>query len=130
VIEEFLAQLTDWAVARRDVLGVALVGSHARGAAQENSDVDVVVFTATPLVYTTDVSWAQRFGRVANHQIETWGRVTSVRVWFESGLEVEFGFASPEWAAEPLEEGTSRVVASGLRVLMDRDGVLAHLAGG
>jgi predicted nucleotidyltransferase len=130
VVEDFLAQVADWAVVRTEILAVALVGSYARGTAHRDSDVDLVVLTTTPLEYTSDANWARQFGRVASHEIEQWGRVTSVRVWYESSLEVEFGFVSPEWAATPLDEGTRRVVAGGIRVLMDRDGVLAGLAEG
>jgi predicted nucleotidyltransferase len=128
VVEDFLARVSAWAVTKTDILAVALVGSHARGAADRDSDVDLVVLTTAPLDYTADVTWADQFGGVANHDIEKWGRVTSVRVWYESGLEVEFGFASPGWAATPLDEGTRRVVAGGIRVLLDRDALLAGLA--
>jgi predicted nucleotidyltransferase len=128
VVEDFLTQVTEWAVARTDILAVALVGSYARGTAHRDSDVDLVVLTATPLEYTAKVDWARQFGSVAGHEIENWGRVTSVRVWYESSLEVEFGFATPEWASAPLDEGTRRVVAGGIRVLMDRDAVLSALA--
>ena len=107
-----------------------LLGSYARGTAHQDSDVDLVVLTTTPAQYTADVNWARRFGKVANHEIEHWGRVTSLRVRYESGLEVEFGFATPDWAAKPLDEGTRRLVAGGLRVLVDRNAVLADLADG
>jgi hypothetical protein len=43
--------------------------------------------------------------------------------------EVEFGFAAPDWAAMPLDDGTRRVVAGGLRLLLDRDELPADLAG-
>lgn len=130
VVEEFLTRVADWALTRSDILAVALVGSYARGTARRDSDVDLVVLTTAPLKYAADVDWARRLGSVANHAIEHWGRVTSVRVWYESGLEVEFGFATPGWVSAPLDEGTRRVVAGGLRVLMDRDAVLASLVEG
>lgn len=130
MVEGFLAQVADWAVARSDILAVALVGSHARGTARRDSDVDFVVLTTAPLEYTTDVDWAHQFGRVVRHEIEYWGHLASVRVWYEGNLEVEFGFATPEWASVPLDEGTLRVVAGGIRVLMDRDAVLSGLTEG
>jgi predicted nucleotidyltransferase len=130
VVEDFLTQVADWAVARKDILAVALVGSYARGTAHRDSDVDLVVLTTVPLEYTTDVNWARQFGSVTSHEIEQWGRVTSVRVWYERRLEVEFAFATPEWAATPLDEGTRRVVAGGIRILMDRGAVLSGLAEG
>jgi predicted nucleotidyltransferase len=130
VVEEFLTRVADWAFPRSDILAVALVGSYARGTVERDSDVDLVVLTTAPLEYTADVDWARQLGSVTNHEIEHWGRVTSVRVWYESGLEVEFGFATPEWVSAPLDEGTRRVVAGGIRVLMDRDAVLAGVVEG
>jgi hypothetical protein len=50
-----------------------------------------------------------------------------VRAWFADGLEVEFGFTTPDWAAAPLDEGTRRVVRDGLRVLFDRADALTAL---
>jgi len=34
-----------WARAQRDIVGVALVGSHARDTANEESDVDLIIST-------------------------------------------------------------------------------------
>jgi hypothetical protein len=51
---------------------------------------------------------------------EDWGRVTSLRVWYADGLEVEFGIADRSWASAPLDVGTRRVIEDGLVVLFDR----------
>jgi len=45
-----------------------------------------------------------------------------------SGLEVEFGFAPPSWAAaDPLDPGTAGVVRNGCQPLVDRKGLLDRL---
>jgi hypothetical protein len=45
-----------------------------------------------------------------------------------TGLEVEFGFAAPSWAAtEPVDAGTAQVVGDGFRVLYDPVGILRAL---
>jgi hypothetical protein len=46
--------------------------------------------------------------------------VTSLRVWYADGLEVEFGIADRDWASAPLDAGTRRVLEEGLVVLFDR----------
>ena len=89
MVEGFLAQVAEWAAARTDIRALGLVGSHARGTARQESDVDLLLLTTTPEKYTANADWARRFGRIASHEVERWGRVSSVRVWYESGLEVE-----------------------------------------
>lgn len=116
-----------WAETRRDVLGVALVGSHARQAARPGSDVDLVIVCESPSAYLENAAWIGAFGRPLRTDREDWGRVTSVRVRYAGGLEVEFGIADAAWAEAPLDEGTRRVVKDGCIVLFDRGGVLAGL---
>jgi predicted nucleotidyltransferase len=45
-VPDFLAQPVKWAARRDDELGVALVGSHARGTARPNSDVVILAEAA------------------------------------------------------------------------------------
>jgi len=52
--------------------------------------------------------------------------VTSLRVYYVDGLEVEYGLASPEWASIPLDEGTQWVISGGMRILLDREGRLGR----
>jgi 8-oxo-dGTP pyrophosphatase MutT (NUDIX family) len=44
-VESILAGITCWAASRRDLCAVALVGSWARGAARDDSDIDLVLLT-------------------------------------------------------------------------------------
>jgi predicted nucleotidyltransferase len=128
VIEVLLSGFVRWAAGRPDVQGVLLVGSHARGTARPDSDVDLVVLTDAPASYVDDAGWPARFGDVVRRDVEDWGRVTSVRVLYATGLEVEFGITPPDWVDTPFDPGTRRVVEGGCRVLFDRDGSLATLA--
>jgi predicted nucleotidyltransferase len=128
-ITEFLAAVASWGAAQPDVTGVALVGSYARGSANSSSDIDLVVLTHCPERYIRHMDWAKAFGHVRQQQTEDWGRVTSLRVWYEDGLEVEYGLATPEWATPPFDAGTRRVIEDGMLVLFDRDGLLRALAG-
>lgn len=104
-----------------------LVGSYARDAARADSDLDLVILTDRPRLYLDSVSWAETFGDVARWQKEDWGKVTSVRVWYANGLEVEFGFTLPDWAAKPTDAGTLRVVSGGVRTIFDREGRMKNM---
>ena len=56
------------------------------------------------------------------------GTVTERRFALPSGLEVELGVAPPSWAAtDPVDEGTRRVVADGVSVIYDPEGLLSGL---
>ena len=128
-IENFLAWVRQWAEQQSDIQGVLLVGSHARGAARRDSDVDLVILTPSPKRYLESMSFADNFGAVSKCQVEDWGKVTSLRVWYEDGLEVEYGFALPEWAAQPLDAGTRQVITDGMKIVFDREGILKGLSG-
>lgn len=127
VIDKLLADVCAWAAERGEIRAVALVGSHARGVPRPDSDVDLVILTERPRDLLEDLGWTVTFGTVDRSLREDWGRVTSVRVWYAAGPEVEFGVTTPDWALVP-DEGTLRVVRDGLRVLFDRGETFATLA--
>lgn len=127
LVDRFLFSVTDWAAARLDITGLVLVGSYARNEARPDSDIDLVLLTANPQALLEDVSWVSQFGEVESRETEYWGRVTSIRVHYRNGLEVEFGISTPDWASVPVDEGTRRVVTDGMMVLLDRERKLADL---
>jgi predicted nucleotidyltransferase len=126
-VNEFIEHFTHWASEQTDVLAVALVGSHARNAAREDSDVDLVIITDDPQKYLAHPEWTESFGIVAKQQIEDYGMLTSLRVWYESGLEIEYGFTTRAWAGIPLDKGTREVIEGGMRILFERVALLSLL---
>jgi len=128
-ISSFLTQVSDWAARQPDILALALVGSHARGAATETSDVDLVILAQDPSRYLEDQGWLEKFGLAQSVQLEPYGKLTSIRVWYADGLEVEYCLTGEEWAADPLDPGSRRVMEGGMRVLFERGDLLSrHLA--
>jgi len=128
-ISSFLTQVSDWAARQPVILALALVGSHARGAATETSDVDLVILAQDPSRYLEDQGWLEQFGLAQSVQLEPYGKLTSIRVWYADGLEVEYGLTGEEWAADPLDPGSRRVMEGGMRVLFERGDLLSrHLA--
>jgi hypothetical protein len=55
------------------------------------------------------------------------GVVTSLRVHYTESFEVEFALTTLAWAGLPVDPGTRYVVAHGMCILWDREGVLAQL---
>jgi predicted nucleotidyltransferase len=127
-IEEVITRVVGWAEALPDVRAVALVGSYARGAAQTDSDIDLVVLTTNPARYTTEDDWVMDFGLGNLVQTTDWGAITERRLRLPDGLEIEVAIGHPDWASvDPLEPGTRRVVTDGMRRLYDPDGLLRRL---
>jgi predicted nucleotidyltransferase len=125
-VAPFLNQVTQWASAQADILALALVGSYARKAAKETSDVDLVLIAIEPGQYLQDQSWVQRFGTVEKSQVEEYGLLTSICVWYREGFEIEYGLTDERWAAIPLDAGTQQVIAGGMRVLFERGDILSR----
>lgn len=120
----FLASVTEWAFHQADIQALALIGSYARNAAKETSDVDLVLIATDPEIYLNDTTWAQQFGTVKEQQLEDYGLLISIRVWYTNGLEVEYGITDERWSAIPLDPGTRRVIEDGMRVLFERGNIL------
>lgn len=125
-VEELSNLIYRWVENKLDIFGVALVGSYARNEARVDSDIDLVILCKEPNIYLNNVSWLEYFGNVKAHEFEDWGKVTSVRVFYES-VEVEFGLTTTEWAMIPVDAGTKKVVSDGMKILFDPHGILTKL---
>lgn len=127
-VARLIDEIERWAPNRLDILGAAVVGSWARGAATMASDLDIVLLTSDPAIYLESTGWWAFLGPSALIAAEQWGALGERRVALRSGFEIEFGIAEPSWAfADPPDPGTLRVVRDGLDVIFDRDGLLQRL---
>ncbi len=87
------------------------------------SDVDLVILAKDPDALTS-ASWFITLNPGARLiRSQAWGPVQERRFRLRSGLIVELGFASVDWASVPLDAGTRRVLHDGHRILFD-DGTL------
>ena len=128
-VDALLQRLAVWAAQRSDVRALALVGSWAYEEPHANSDVDIVLLTREPALFIDRDEWLGELGANALIRTANWGVITERRVAVANGLEVEIGVGTPAWAStDPVDAGTLRVVADGMRILHDPDGLLAALA--
>ena len=125
--EEFTRALKDWALSDPAMEALLVVGSHARGAARADSDLDLVVITTRKAEMLADQSFTALFGEVERQQTEEYGACTSVRAWYRDGKEIEFGLVEPSWISLPLDPGTEGVRRDGHLVLVDKRGAFASL---
>ena len=124
-IRSFLDEVTSWATAQPDILAITLVGSYARNAAHETSNIDLVIISTCPDQYIEHTDWIHKFGVAEKQQIEEYGLLTSLRVWYMDGREIEFGITDEQWAAIPLDTGSQRVISDGIRILFEKDQILS-----
>jgi uncharacterized protein len=133
-IAPLLRLVTRWAAQQEEISACALVGSYARGQARPDSDVDLVVLTTAPLAYRRSMDWMSAIPlaslglSVVSWTDEDYGPLWSRRMILSDGLEIEWGFTAPAWAAtDPIDPGTQRVASDGLRILLDPDSILHDL---
>jgi predicted nucleotidyltransferase len=122
---DFLEDFMRWSKRKKDIRAVGLLGSYARENPTEKSDIDLVILAEHSQAYLTNTSWIRTFGRVIAQKVEEYGKLTSLRVWYESGLEVEYCFTTREWIQLLLDEGTKKAVNKGLRVLFEKEALLS-----
>jgi len=120
--------LTAWAASQRDVVAVVLVGSHARGTAREDSDVDLVVLVEDRAARLRDTGWltAALGAPTTAPQREDYGPVVSLRVWLPGGLEVELSVGGRDWAVLARTDAATQAVLVGAVVWYDPAGLLSR----
>lgn len=126
-LDRFLGAFTAWVRQNAAVFGAAVVGSHARGTARADSDLDLVILCQDPGILLDDDSWLQTWGQTTSTSVEDYGALTSLRAFYRDGLEVEFGLTTAHWAAIPVDPGTREVVSGGMKILYDPKGLFEKL---
>jgi hypothetical protein len=131
-LEKLLAPIVAWARSRSDIVGLALVGSHARGAARLDSDIDLAVLACDPKKFRQDKSWLEEIAwsdnQVAGWRDADYGSVWSRHVAMKPSCEIEFTFCDSAWTAtNPIEPGTLEVISGGCRILVDKAKLLQNL---
>lgn len=125
--QEFIDNFTSWAKNEENIQGVGLVGSHAKGTAKPDSDIDLMIIVKDKDCYIKNSDWMNNFGKVEKVKDENWGNVKTKRVFYTNGLEVEYNFDTKTWA-NLLNEGTKRVVTDGMKILVDKEHILGAIA--
>ena len=124
---QYIEEITQWAVSIDAIRALALVGSHARNQARPDSDIDFLFLCEDKEVLLQDLSWISQFGKITSYSREEWGMVTSIRVFYQDGQEIEFGVAPIKWAHLPVDAGTQKVVSDGMIILKDINKLLENV---
>jgi hypothetical protein len=130
-LDGILAPVVAWARCRSDIVGVALAGSWVRGAARDDSDIDLILLVADPRIFRRDdwlaeIQWHE--ARPAQWRDADYGVVWSRHVRLIPPCEIELTFCSPSWAGtDPVDAGTAKVISDGCQVLLDKSGLFKKL---
>jgi predicted nucleotidyltransferase len=124
-LDRLVSPITAWARSRPDIIGLAVVGSWARGTARPDSDVDLVLLASAPQALRYDELWLAEIDwrecRVVRWHDADYGNVWSRHVLLEPAREIEFTFCAASWAAtDPLDRVTANIVLSGCRIFLDK----------
>jgi len=122
---DFIEDFMRWATKRKDIRAAALAGSYAREELDKDSDVDLVIITTDPKKYITNTEWTRVFGKPITKKVDEYGQLTSLRIWYESGLEIDYGFTTREWIETLPEDERKQVTDDGLRVLFEKEKLLS-----
>lgn len=118
--EDFFNEIKEYAMNISHIESVIIVGSYARGANKEHSDLDIVIITSNKSEMIANPDFIQESGEVCKQQIEYYGACTSIRAWYKGGKEVEFGIVEPSWISMPLDTGTYKVLSDGYKIIIDK----------
>lgn len=119
-MEQFIKKLEEWALGNNDIESMIIVGSYARGTNKDTSDLDIVLVTTNKCKMVETQEFTKHFGDVEKKQTEYYGECTSIRVWYKSGQEIEFGIVESSWIAVPLDSGTKNVLSDGYKIVVDK----------
>jgi len=122
---DFIEDFMRWSTRRRDIRAVGLVGSYAKDHPDDTTDVDLIMITEDPEKYLTGIDWIRVFGVVITTEKIVYGKLTTLHVWYESGLEIEYGITTRDWLAEPLNKETRQVFDEGMRMLFEKEKLLS-----
>ena len=84
------------------------------------SDIDFVIVVNSQEKFVNNLEWINKFGKVNKYQIEDYGRVQSIRVFYNQSFEVEFGITEKIWTEIPVDSGTFRVISDGCNIIIDK----------
>ena len=114
-------EFKEWSEYQNDIKGVAVVGSYARGEYNSKSDIDIVIISTNKEFTLSIIQSDFHYSGIKSCSLEEWGILTSLRVFYDNGLEVEYGVVTDQWVIEPLDEGTKNVVNNGFKILTEKE---------
>lgn len=135
--EKLLKRFVSWAATQTDIVAVINQGSRARKdhPADEWSDLDLIVYTTNKDRYLNNPDWLANIGNVIITFLEetATGKEFERRALFQDGIDADFSIISTDRLVDDVKEPSPEdqdMIRRGVRVLVDKSGVLAKLPEG
>ena len=130
--EQLIERFIRWAQTQPDIRAAVIVGSRARvdHPVDEWADLDLIVIATDPERYLSTTDWLYNIGNPWLTFLErtATGDETEHRVLFEGGLDVDFVLLPRERVQQVIQEApVADIIPRGMRVLLDKDGIVAQL---
>lgn len=125
--EKYIKEVKQWASSCVTVQALALIGSHARNEAKPDSDIDFLIICDDKSKLIDDIAWVNKFGEVISCTKEEWGIVTSIRVSYRDGQEIEFGLAPLNWVDITFGDKIPEGISDRIKILIDDNNILGKL---
>lgn len=116
----FLDKFEDFVQEEKNIKAAEIVGSVARGTATIDSDIDLIIIVEDIDTWLSNREWINLFGKVVKMNVENWGKLKSLRVFYKDGLEVEFGFVNSNWVSD---EESKKIMKEGFKLIVDKENV-------
>lgn len=123
-LNRFITSVVEWCAKSDNIVGLAVVGSYARGDASDTSDVDLVLLATDKDKLLNNSEWLDTFAVVKAAEIRDYGKLISIHTEYKQLPEIEFGICDVSWADVPLDSGTKEVILGGMKVLYDANHLL------
>lgn len=122
--KERIGNIKLWMSKQPEVVAALLIGSYARGEERNDSDVDFIIVVESVDDWLKNKNWVKLFGQVVSVTTEVFEEVQAVRVYYEDGLELEFGFVTRNWLIKPYVPSTQEVFDKRVVVLTDKENLV------
>jgi aminoglycoside 6-adenylyltransferase len=134
---EIERRFSQWAGQEENIRAASVIGSRARQdhPADEWSDLDILIFARDAEIYRSDATWIEHMGKPWITFVEPTpdGHGFERRVLYDGGLDVDYALSSVDELHALLHEEMPPAIADmiyrGVRILVDKDGLLEQVAG-
>ncbi|WP_053375902.1 hypothetical protein [Paenibacillus sp. FJAT-27812] len=124
---KLMYEFVKWAGEQSHIAGIALVGPCADDENEEDSNLSFLLISDKKTKTLEAILHQFPFEPIEQATKEEWGLLTSFRIEYASGMEVEYGVAGEEWLRLPLDQEMGDTVMKGFKVIWDREELFVQI---
>ncbi|OMF21463.1 hypothetical protein BK133_28260 [Paenibacillus sp. FSL H8-0548] len=110
-----------WAGGQSHIAGIALVGPCADDENEEETDLSLLLISDKKAKTVEAILHQFQFEAIDELTKEERGPLTSLRISYASGIDMELGVAEEAWLHAPLEQAAEFAFIQGFKVLLEQE---------